>query len=254
MWGVILEKAIAKLSGNYAHLHGGEPRESARTLSGSPSIMYNHHGNLGKSIDFIWEELLRHDVNNEMMFYQTPEGSGNGYRLDSCGLRIGHAYVVLEAFELSTGAKIIKLRDPWGIDRYHCDYSDDSDLWTAQTRAEAGIFPSIEGIIFLDLETYHKHGATTVISFDTSEWYSDHFLMLDDQTYNPGTWSWCGKTCTRHEIDITSSVDQEVYVTAHTWEKRSYPKECILRETEKKPHSIYRKGDRNVVLFKDGVQ
>lgn len=38
MWGVLLEKAFAKIHGNYERLIAGDPRMAARTLMGAPSI------------------------------------------------------------------------------------------------------------------------------------------------------------------------------------------------------------------------
>ena len=38
MWGTILEKAMAKLSGNYQHLIAGDSEEAGRALMGSPSL------------------------------------------------------------------------------------------------------------------------------------------------------------------------------------------------------------------------
>jgi len=75
--------------------------------------------------------------------------------------------------------------------------------------------------------------------------------MLNDNTQPNGSWSWCGATCTRHHVQITSEIDQSVYVTAHTWETRSYPKECLKTN---KMHSIYRMGDFTVDMFKDGTK
>lgn len=43
MWGVLLEKAFAKIYGNYGHLRAGDPRDAARALSGAPSVMLMHH-------------------------------------------------------------------------------------------------------------------------------------------------------------------------------------------------------------------
>lgn len=44
---------------------------------------------------------------------------------------------------------------------------------------------------------------------------------------------------------------QEVYVTAYTWEKRSYPKEC---QKTNLVHSIYMEGDFTVYTFKEGAR
>lgn len=184
------------------------------------------------------------------MFLQTPGTSD--ININGCGLTNGHAYVVLAAQELSNGARVVKVRNPWGSERYKCDYNDDSSLWTPELREEAGATAESvnEGIFFMTISDYHEQGVSTVISYDTSDWYNSHFLMLNDQTDSPGTWSWCGATCTRHTLDVTSEVDQNVYVTAHTWESRTQPIEC---KEENKIHSLYRDGDFRVAMFKDGA-
>ena len=120
------------------------------------------------------------------------------------------------------------MRNPWGVERYTCDYSDESPLWTSELRAEVGATAEKvnEGIFFMTVEDYFEQGLSTVISYDTTGWFRDHFLMLDDQSNSPGKWSWCGETCTRHVMEVSSSVAQDVFITAHTWDARSYPFEC----------------------------
>ena len=67
-----------------------------------------------------------------MMFLITP-GVDDSY-VNECGLSQNHAYVVLGAIELSNGDKVVKMRNPWGYERYKCDYSDTSALWTPALR------------------------------------------------------------------------------------------------------------------------
>ena len=51
---------------------------------------------------------------------------------------MGHAYVALKAVHLSNGARLVQMRNPWGSERYKCAYSDISEEWTPELRAEAG--------------------------------------------------------------------------------------------------------------------
>jgi len=53
MWGIILEKAMAKVHGNYQHLVSGDPREATRALSGSPSLYYIHEKD-NVTVEFLW--------------------------------------------------------------------------------------------------------------------------------------------------------------------------------------------------------
>ena len=87
------------------------------------------------------------------------------------------------------------------------------------------------------------------MSYDTTGWYRDHFLMLGDKRKQNGFWAWCGPTCTRHYIEISSEVDQYVFITAHTWEDRSVPREC---RKSNKVHSIYKDGAYSIDMFKSG--
>lgn len=93
MWGPILEKAFAKLHGNYHHIIEGNPREATLSLTGSPSL-YQVHENF--TADQIWSQLVKHDANNEMIFFNTPIFP-DGAETNACGLTTGHAYVVLSA-------------------------------------------------------------------------------------------------------------------------------------------------------------
>ena len=102
----------------------------------------------------------------------------------------------------------------------------------------------------MKIEDFYEQGQSTIVSYDTNGWFSDHFLMLDDKTVQNGKWSWCGPTCTRHIVTVKSDVDQDLIVTAHTWDERTYPQECLKRN---KVHSIYREGNNVVDMFRNGA-
>lgn len=160
---------------------------------------------------------------------------------------------MLSAVQLSNGDRVVKMRNPWGIERYTCAYSDTSELWTPALRREAGATDASknDGMFFMTIEDFHSQGLATIVAFDTTTWYHDFFLMLNDRTVSPGSWSWCGETCTRHYVQVSSAMAQTVYVTAFTWEKRSYPTEC---QSSNKMHSIYMEGDFTVYTFKEGAR
>jgi len=159
--------------------------------------------------------------------------------------------VALGTVKLSNGARLVKIRNPWGNERYKCDYNDESSLWTPALRQEAGATPTKvdDGLFFMKIEDYVEQGMATLVSFDTTDWFSDYFLKLSDKTVSPGEWSWCGATCTRHKVKVTSKAKQTVYVTAYTWDKRSYPLEC---QAAGKTHSIYLEDDITVYTFSSG--
>lgn len=62
--------------------------------------------------------------------------------------------------------------------------------------------------------------------------------MLDDKTSEPGTIKTCGAACTRHEMTLTSEVEQIVWLTAHTWDERCLAPKCQTMPTNNASHSV----------------
>jgi len=142
------------------------------------------------------------------MFFNSKRDYG-GKEVNSCGLTASHAYVVLAAKQLSTGERLVKVRNPIGRESYSCAYSDESLFWSPAMREEAGATAEAvnEGIFFMTIKDFKEQGVATIISYDTTGWFNDHFLMLNDTTKPNGAWSWCGATCTRHNLKITSEIE-----------------------------------------------
>lgn len=42
LWGPFIEKAVAKLHGNFVHIDGGDPSDAVTTLNGGPRINMYH--------------------------------------------------------------------------------------------------------------------------------------------------------------------------------------------------------------------
>ena len=84
---------------------------------------------------------------------------------------MGHAFTVLKAQELSNGVKLIKVRNPWGREKYHGPWSDESELWTPKLAKEVDLKKdNRDGIFWIDIATYIKHFYRTNISYDATEW------------------------------------------------------------------------------------
>jgi hypothetical protein len=224
----ILEKVFAKYHGNYTHLGGGWMDAAVRSLWGSPSksIWHDPATMTAEQLDALWLELQGHDFANEIIT------SAALSRSTGCNLVLGHAYTTLRVLELTDGTRLVKVRNPWGSEQWTCDWRDSDNVnWTAERRAEAETAhtqenPVNDGVFWVSFEDYVQHFEVTMISYDTEKLHQDYFLMLDDPSSNPGKWSWCGPTCSRHTLTVTSEVDQNVWFTAHTWDKRGKPDEC----------------------------
>ena len=105
----------------------------------------------------------------------------------------------------------------------------------------------------MPLALFHKTFTWTHFTHDTTGWSSDYFLMLNDETDSPGTFWYCGSSCTRHTVTVSSSETQIVYVTAHTWDKRSMGSSCnhLWRNTGKY-HMIKAPHDHFFRVFNEG--
>ena len=238
LWGPIIEKGFAKYHGNYQHIIGGLPQFAVRTLTGAPyeTWWHTHH-----DMETIWTILRDHDADNSIIMAGTPGGDDTQKNDD--GLVLGHAYVTLGVVELPDNIRLVKLRNPWSNHSFHGDWSNDSPLWTPEYQRLAGYVDDVnDGVIFMSLKDYYDQVEETYVNFDVTDWYSDHFLKLNDDTAadNPGGFWWCGQECTRHTLTVTNDaeVTQNVYITAHTWDDRQMADECEHLWGRQEYHSI----------------
>ena len=135
---------------------------------------------------------------------------------------------MLDLVKLSDGTRLVKCRNPWGIDLFHGKWSDQSELWTDELAKEVGFVKNKnDGIFFMSIEDYVSEFDMTEVNFNKDDMHMDFFLMLDDQTKNqPGIMPNCGKDCIHHKLRVVSDVDQEVWITAHTWSDHALPEQC----------------------------
>ncbi|KAF9449391.1 cysteine proteinase [Macrolepiota fuliginosa MF-IS2] len=134
-WVPLIEKAYAKLHGNYSHLNGGSTCEGIEDLTGQvmgvSSILQT------KDIldtDKFWsEELLR--ANKDRLFacsFNDLSNSRNGLaNIRVEGLVGNHAYSVLRAVECK-GKRFVVVRNPWGRTEWTGPWSDGAREWTKE--------------------------------------------------------------------------------------------------------------------------
>lgn len=186
------------------------------------------------SSDSLWAAMMDANDTNDIIIAGT-EGDDDTHK-QADGTVKGHAYTVLHAQELSNGAKLLKLRNPWGSDsRNKGDYSDDSSLWTENLKREAGFTKADDGITWMTIEDFKRQFGYSMVNLDTTNMHHAAFLKLDDNsTDRPGETSNCGAKCIRHVVKFTSTVAQKIYFSAHLWDARGQPRSCNPRN-----HSIF---------------
>ena len=91
-WMVILEKAFAKVYGNYAQLIGGWASRGVNTLTGFPSVEV-YHSNLTN--DEIWNKLSGYDAENAIMTSASNYSTSGDTQKNEHGIAYSHAYTTL---------------------------------------------------------------------------------------------------------------------------------------------------------------
>lgn len=123
MWAPILEKAWAKIKGNYEASEGGYIVSGITHLLGVPTFSYQSQ-DIGKADQLTLEEtfkmLKQAELSNYIISVATPAGDAKS---NACGMVTSHAYSILSAFEMTDQSgmvhKMILLRNPWGSTLYN---------------------------------------------------------------------------------------------------------------------------------------
>lgn len=81
----------------------------------------------------------------------------------------------------------------------------------------------------MTLAEYLVSFSYTTVNYDLTDYQRSHFLKLGDtrtSADSAGTGYYCGASCTAHTFKLTSPVEQEVHISAHLHDDRSYPLDC----------------------------
>ena len=181
-WLPLLEKAYAKAHGDYASLSGGWIGEGLEDLTGGVTTELLTSDIL--DTDEFWEnEILK--VNKEFLFGCSTGFLDGGYGTRD-GITEGHAYVIMEARELSTGERLLKLRNPWGKGKkgqWEGAWSDGSKEFTPEAQIELGHkfgSDSVFWISYQDLLRKYQHFDRTRLFMDSPDWrVTQKWVSLD---------------------------------------------------------------------------
>lgn len=152
-WMPLLEKAFAKLDQNYDRLNGGYSIEAFRTLTGKPSMQIWHRFTTFEKLRSIHGWLIEHN------YPMTASCCRDNKKLD--GLVKKHVYSLLRIVDLKDpSGKVVhtlaQVRNPWGHEKYHGDWSDYSPLWTDDFKKQANYALVNDGKFFMPYKNYHE--------------------------------------------------------------------------------------------------
>lgn len=143
---------------------------------------------------------------------------------DVMGLIGGHAYTLIGAYTLSNGARVLKIRNPWGSSEWTGAYSDSDPFWTANPAdaTATGWAVKNEGVFFMTVEDTKTYFYNVTYTWDPSNWKHNYWLASPSYVGSTGSSSYCGSTCKRTTFAIKSNVAQRVYLAAHVHFDRQY--------------------------------
>ena len=136
-WLPLLEKAFAKVHGDYESIDGGWAGTAVEDLTGGVTTVVAGNRVLRK--ERLWREMLASGgEDGEFVFGLSATGPGEDIRKN--GLVLRHAYSILKATEVENeeGIKLrlVKIRNPWGqrsesgLGEWYGPWSDGSREWT----------------------------------------------------------------------------------------------------------------------------
>ncbi|KAI9327934.1 hypothetical protein DFJ73DRAFT_904577 [Zopfochytrium polystomum] len=150
-WLPLLEKAYAKIHGDYEAISGGTGGEGVEATSWTPTGFWR-------------EELLR--VNVDRLFFCSLIGMES-----TKDIIAGHEYGVLKAVEVK-GRRFLKIRNPWGKAEWTGPWADGSSEWTPEWMQLLDHKFGDDGIFWMEYKDF------------LNEWYQVDRAILFDETWS----------------------------------------------------------------------
>ena len=110
--------------------------------------------------DDFWDLMKQFDIEGYLMSASTPGEErfmDPGQAEDESLLPPGHAYSIIVVKDIE-GHKLLNIRNPWGNFEWEGDWSDQSNLWTAEIKAE--LKPNLnesDGTFWMCFEDFIKY-------------------------------------------------------------------------------------------------
>ena len=232
MWGPIIEKAWAKMKGNYLISEGGFVENGFHYLVGIPAFRYDTADiTTTAEAETAFANIQITDAANYLIAAGTA-GSGNDQLTNPCGIAQSHAYSIVAAFEMVDAArtthKCLLVRNPWGTANYNQEWSKDDTNWTndlvaqvpfgidvrTQQASDGYFVVPISKLIGTDCFADYSIG-----HYRAGEGYTDKWYDKENNNAN-------GVEVAQYYFDRDQNVASDMYFTVETYTSKIIPKEC----------------------------
>lgn len=251
LWVSLLEKALAKIYGNYAMLRAGRTVEGLSTLTGAPTLSIDlEHTELDThsrqmALDVVWAQLLSA---RETRFIMGCSCGGGKRHVDETeytkmGLMTQHAYSILDVKQTSKGYRLIHLRNPWGTFSWLGEFGQFWPGWTRELFQELNSEGNpMPGTFWMPFERFVHFFDTVDIAQIRTNWFSTRYLLnigwAEDKTKIVRfTITEPTELCViLHQRNARTTLDQsDILILVHKQDptRDSYPAELVCRSPRK---------------------
>lgn len=122
-------------------------------MTGMPGIW---HFNSGLTADKAWKIIMEGDAGN----YQMASGCCQGGLKTTYDITGGHAYAIIGGHEVQDKSgkrvRLVKVRDPWGTEKYSGPWNDKDENWTPELKAKFDMVNKNDGIFYVPIDIFLK--------------------------------------------------------------------------------------------------
>jgi len=165
---LILEKAWAKVYGNYQRIEAGLAGEAMYPLTGCPQYQFFHDD--VRDIDRFWTRIITADKKGFPMCcctFSSQDNDVTNAEVTAAGLQDSHAYTLIGAYNIVQDdlkeVRLLKVRNPYGMKEWQGDWGDNSKKWTVRCRNQVNGENKNDGIFFMTLADFMKFFTATTI-------------------------------------------------------------------------------------------
>lgn len=192
MWAPLLEKAYAKLYGNYENLEAGLTTDALIDMSAGLKEDFSIKKMTDDEREGLWRILFQAFHKNSIMGCSIHADPRVREARLANGLVRGHAYTITKLAVLSScgDARILRMRNPWGGSvEWKGEWSDSSRAWDSvsdEEKEECGYDQEADGEFWMSFEDFLANWHSVEICHLSAESFSEEIEEADDFS----TFSW----------------------------------------------------------------
>ena len=153
LWTILLEKAWMKINGGYTNASGGLFSEAILSLTGFPTEIFKHK-KLEHEID-IYNLYRNIEIGYKEGSIMACGSKSDEPNVENFGLSPGHAYSIVYPHKWKERKiYLIKLRNPWGKDKWRGNWSEFSKNWTEENINYFKYKKANDGTLWIELKDF----------------------------------------------------------------------------------------------------